>query len=120
MTLVGIVTTVNNGTERAVLARQWLRALGVRDDSMPVLPFSDSSSAGCQLPPGFVACDDAAAMAVGHESDTPRAVLELLCRLVGAASAIVLGSRGSDSLKWHARFHYARVDAWYAAGTALD
>ncbi len=78
--LIGIVTTVNNGIQRAGVARQWLRVLGVHDDSVTILPFSDSNSAACQLPPGFVTCDDPVAMAVGQESDTPRALLELVCR----------------------------------------
>ena len=78
--LVGIATTVGNGRQRAALARQWLRALAVPDDSVPVLPLCDANTAGCQRPPGFAACDDLEAAAVGDENDTARAVLQLMCR----------------------------------------
>ena len=78
--LVGIATTVGNGRQRAALARQWLRALAVPDHSVPVLPLCDANTAGCQRPPGFAACDDLEAAAVGEENDTARAVLQLMCR----------------------------------------
>jgi predicted NAD-dependent protein-ADP-ribosyltransferase YbiA (DUF1768 family) len=37
--LAGVVTTVNDALQRAVLVRQWLQVLGVGDASVPVLPF---------------------------------------------------------------------------------
>ena len=80
--LVGVVTAVNNGNRRASLARQWLRALSVNDHAVPVLPFSDFNSAGCPFPPGFNAAAEPRDLAVGDESDTPRALLELMCRFV--------------------------------------
>jgi hypothetical protein len=83
--LIAAATTVNNGKQRAALARQWLRILQVPDDQVPILPYSDCNSAACQLPSGFVAFEDLDDPGVGEESDTPRALLELICKCVAFA-----------------------------------
>jgi hypothetical protein len=82
LNLVAVVTTVNNGKLRAGLARQWLRVLAIPDDQVPILPYSDCNSAACQLPLGFDSGEDAGGLCVGEESDTPRALLQLICKCV--------------------------------------
>ena len=94
--LVAVVTCVNDGRRRGTVARGWLRALGVRDEAVPILPTVDCATAHCTIPEGFPAEADAA---LGRVEDTPGEINRLARAHGGACAAGAAGQRGG-SLGW--------------------